>query len=84
MPDIVLTGPITQSCPACFARPGEPCHTPTGSGRRDVKWFHLSREAANRCICADMLPEGAEPRPCPQHGWTGEGTDRPNRSEETR
>lgn len=38
-------------------------------------------DGENRCICADMLPVGESPRPCPQHGWMGEGTDRENGSE---
>lgn len=36
----------------------------------------MSTNRENRCICADTLAEGAEPRPCPQHGWMGEGADR--------
>jgi hypothetical protein len=32
------------ACPNCHARPGEPCTQPTESGRRNVPWFHLSRE----------------------------------------
>lgn len=36
----------TVSCPNCNARPGEPCNVPTETGRRDVGWVHLSREAA--------------------------------------
>ncbi|WP_336630016.1 MULTISPECIES: hypothetical protein [unclassified Microbacterium] len=39
-----------------------------------VRRHHADRTV--RCICADMLPEGAEPRPCPQHGWMGEGAVR--------
>lgn len=25
------------------------------------------------CICARLLPVGESPRPCPKHGWLGEG-----------
>lgn len=35
-------------CPTCFAGIGAPCNTPTETGRRDVRWFHCSRE--NRAI----------------------------------
>lgn len=33
------------TCPACFARVGEPCTQPTDSSRRNVSWFHASRKA---------------------------------------
>lgn len=35
---------LKRSCPACHAKPMEPCTVPTGNGRREVKWFHLQRE----------------------------------------
>jgi hypothetical protein len=30
-------------CPACNAQAGEPCTSPNDTGRRDVKWDHMSR-----------------------------------------
>lgn len=35
---------LARVCPTCQAQPFEPCHIPTDEGRKDVKWFHLSRE----------------------------------------
>jgi hypothetical protein len=34
---------MTVQCPACQAKPGEPCHVPTDNGRRNVGWYHLAR-----------------------------------------
>lgn len=34
------------ACPACLAKPDYYCTAPTGTGRRDVAWVHLSREMA--------------------------------------
>lgn len=31
------------ACPSCAARSGQPCTTPTDTGRREVKWVHLTR-----------------------------------------
>jgi hypothetical protein len=41
---IILTGPITRVCPACNAKPGQPCTQPTDTSRRNVSWFHYPRE----------------------------------------
>lgn len=35
---------MNNPCPACNAKPGNPCTTPTNTGRRDVKWIHSARE----------------------------------------
>jgi len=40
--------PIDVVCDACFAKPGKVCSQPTNVGRRDVAWFHLSREQTAR------------------------------------
>lgn len=39
-----MVDPKSRPCPACYARPGEPCTTPTDTGRRNVGWFHYARE----------------------------------------
>lgn len=31
-------------CTTCNARRGEPCSAPTSTGRKNVTWFHYSRE----------------------------------------
>lgn len=36
--------PYEVACPACLARPGEPCTQATDTGRKPVTWFHVSRE----------------------------------------
>jgi hypothetical protein len=41
-------------CPACNAQPGRPCTAPTINSRRDVKYFHNSREV----IAADTPSVG--------------------------
>jgi len=38
--------PHTVTCPNCAAQPGQPCTQPTDTGRRNVTWHHLAREAA--------------------------------------
>lgn len=40
-----LSGPLSKFCPNCQAKPGQPCSTPTDTGRRDVRsdWFHYAR-----------------------------------------
>lgn len=49
--------PRLQTCPACNARPGEPCNAPTDSGRRNVTWHHLAREdAALKAATASAHP----------------------------
>jgi hypothetical protein len=40
------TSPQAVPCPACFVPAGEPCTAPTDTSRRNVTWFHHSREAA--------------------------------------
>lgn len=35
---------LLVSCPSCGARAGQSCNAPTETGRRDVRWVHLSRE----------------------------------------
>lgn len=37
-------GPRDFTCPACNAKPGEPCTAPTNTSRRAVTWFHTARE----------------------------------------
>lgn len=34
-------------------------------------------EEVNECICADLLPVGANIRPCPIHGWPAYGHNIP-------
>jgi len=41
------------TCLACFAKPGDPCHTPTSHGRRNVDWFHLDREVSAGVLWSD-------------------------------
>lgn len=36
--------PLEVSCPACQAKPGEPCTQATNVTRVRVNWFHLARE----------------------------------------
>lgn len=48
-----MTDPrLTTTCPACNAKPGQFCTTPTNTGRRDVTWTHVSR----RTITVNTLP----------------------------
>ena len=35
-------------CPTCNAHPGDPCTRPTSTGRRNVTWFHDSRQIEAR------------------------------------
>lgn len=35
---------LRVACPACQAKPGQPCTRPTDTGRVAVNWFHLRRE----------------------------------------
>jgi hypothetical protein len=39
-----LRTPLVRACPTCNARPGYRCNAPTNTGRRDVLWFHYTRE----------------------------------------
>lgn len=41
----MATSPITVECPACYSKAGEPCTRPTDTGRANVRWFHMTREA---------------------------------------
>jgi hypothetical protein len=36
--------PLDVPCPACQAKPGARCTTPTDTSRREVKWVHLGRQ----------------------------------------
>lgn len=40
--------PRQTHCDACNAKPGEPCTSPTNTGRRSVNWYHTTREDATR------------------------------------
>ena len=42
--------PITVRCPACNAKPLEPCTRPTDTGRANVAWFHYVREEAANAV----------------------------------
>ena len=43
-PKVTAPEPLLHKCPTCNADPGYRCNTATTSGRRDVLWFHLTRE----------------------------------------
>ena len=36
---------LTERCPTCQAKAGDPCTQPTNTGRRRVNWHHISRIA---------------------------------------
>lgn len=38
-----MVTPLEVGCPACQAKPGEPCTQPTDTGRRSVRWYHHAR-----------------------------------------
>lgn len=38
--------PIDVYCPNCQAKPGDPCTSPTSTGRNQIKTFHVSRESS--------------------------------------
>lgn len=40
----ITVTPLLVPCPVCNAAVGRPCNAPTETGRRDVRWFHSSRE----------------------------------------
>jgi hypothetical protein len=54
----LVVAPIEIECPACQAKPGEPCTQPNDNGRKPVRWFHLSRE--DRALGW----EASEDKPC--------------------
>ena len=41
-----MSEPLSVTCPACQASPGEPCTQPTDTSRRPVPWLHSSRQVA--------------------------------------
>lgn len=45
LPPEAQVSPKRRPCPACKARPGEPCTSPSHQrgGRRDLKGYHASR-----------------------------------------
>lgn len=40
--------PLQVICPNCQARAGDPCTSPTSTGRRTIKRVHVAREEAAR------------------------------------
>jgi len=51
---------LSRPCPVCQAKPGEPCTTPTDTGRRPIRGFHLARECDDEVI-DDPPDEGLIP-----------------------
>lgn len=65
---------VKHTCGNCNAQPGEPCTTPTDTGRRAVTWFHYGRlsgaEPATRrsvCTCWRLRPDGTHGKGCDLH-----------------